>query len=59
MLTDRRVQTVDRRQHQREINGVPFKDSNGVTVRGERRFMPDRRTNNMADASDQQEPETA
>ena len=59
MLTDRRVQTVDRRQHQRELNGVPFKDSNGVTVRGERRFMPDRRSNNMAVAPGEQKQETA
>jgi len=45
MLKERRRHSADRRQEQREI-GVPFKDSNGVTVRGERRITPDRRVNN-------------
>lgn len=45
MDKDRRMNSADRRQQHREI-GVPFKDSNGVTVRGERRVSPDRRANN-------------
>ena len=45
MDKDRRMNSADRRQQLREI-GVPFKDSNGVTVRGERRVSPDRRANN-------------
>jgi hypothetical protein len=45
MFKERRSNSADRRQQQREI-GVPFKDSNGVTVRGERRITPDRRVNN-------------
>ena len=44
MFKDRRVNSADRRQQDREI-GVPFKDSNGVTVRGERGFTSDRRVN--------------
>ena len=44
MFKERRVNSADRRQQDREI-GVPFKDSNGVTVRGERRFTSDRRVN--------------
>ncbi|HYQ73173.1 MAG TPA: hypothetical protein VET88_14735 [Gammaproteobacteria bacterium] len=44
MLKERRNNAADRRQQSREI-GVPFKDSNGVTVRGERRLTPDRRIN--------------
>jgi hypothetical protein len=44
MLRERRVNSADRRQQSREI-GVPFKDSNGVTVRGERRLTSDRRVN--------------
>jgi len=45
MFNERRKNSADRRQQQREI-GVPFKDSNGATVRGERRLTPDRRVNN-------------
>ena len=45
MFNERRNNAADRRQRQREID-VPFKDSNGVTVRGERRLTPDRRVNN-------------
>jgi hypothetical protein len=45
MFRERRVNSADRRQQNREI-GVPFKDSNGVTVRGERRLSADRRVNN-------------
>jgi len=45
MFEDRRKNSADRRQQNREI-GVPFKDSNGATVRVERRFNPDRRANN-------------
>jgi hypothetical protein len=45
MFRERRVNSADRRQQNREI-GVPFKDSNGVTVRGERRVTSDRRANN-------------
>jgi len=45
MFKERRSNSADRRQEYREI-GVPFKDSNGVTVRGERRITPDRRVNN-------------
>jgi hypothetical protein len=44
MFNERRNNSADRRQQDREI-GVPFKDSNGVTVRCERRFTPDRRVN--------------
>jgi len=44
MLKERRSSSADRRQQSRKI-GVPFKDSNGVTVRGERRLTPDRRVN--------------
>jgi hypothetical protein len=44
MFKERRVNSADRRQQDREI-GVPFKDSNGVTVRGERRLTADRRVN--------------
>jgi len=47
MFKERRSNSADRRQEYREI-GVPFKDSNGVTVRGERRVTPDRRVNNNA-----------
>jgi hypothetical protein len=47
MFKERRVNSADRRQQNREI-GVPFKDSNGVTVRGERRLTADRRVNNNA-----------
>jgi hypothetical protein len=44
MFKERRVNSADRRQQNREI-GVPFKDSNGVTVRCERRVTSDRRVN--------------
>ena len=44
MFKERRSNSADRRKQQREID-VPFKDSNGVTVRGERRLTPDRRVN--------------
>ena len=47
MFKERRVNSVDRRQQDREI-GIPFKDSNGVTVRGERRVTSDRRVNENA-----------
>lgn len=50
MVEERRKNTADRRQQQREI-GVPFKDSNGATVRVERRFIPDRRINNEKPAA--------
>lgn len=59
MLNDRRVGVVDRRQEPRRLAGVPFKDSNGVTVRDERRFMPERRAGNVEGETDQQEPKTA
>ncbi len=49
MFNERRVNSADRRQHDREI-GVPFKDSNGVTVRSERRFTTDRRANSNNEA---------
>ena len=42
MFKERRSNSADRRKQDREI-GVPFKDSNGVTVRCERRLTPDRR----------------
>lgn len=58
MLKDRRVRDADRRQQQRELTGVPFKDSNGVTVRDERRFMPERRASHIPAGSNQQEPIT-
>ncbi len=44
MLKERRSNSSDRRKHSRKI-GVPFKDSSGATVRGERRLTPDRRVN--------------
>jgi hypothetical protein len=50
MFKERRVNSADRRQQDREI-GVPFKDSNGVTVRGERRVTSDRRVNDNAAVS--------
>jgi len=49
MFKERRSNAADRRQQRRKI-GVPFKDSNGVTVRGERRLTPDRRVS-QAEAS--------
>jgi hypothetical protein len=45
MCKERRSNSADRRRENREI-GVPFKDSNGGTVRCERRLTPDRRVNN-------------
>jgi hypothetical protein len=45
MFKERRRNSADRRQQNREL-GVPFKDSNGVTVRCERRHIPDRRVSN-------------
>lgn len=59
MLKDRRLRAVDRRQQQRKLTEVPFKDSNGVTVRDERRFIPERRVDSIAVESDRQEPKTA
>jgi hypothetical protein len=50
MFKERRSNSADRRQQKREI-GVPFKDSNGVTVRCERRFNRDRRVNNIEAAT--------
>jgi hypothetical protein len=50
MFKERRINSADRRQQNREI-GVPFKDSNGVTVRGERRFIADRRASNNNEAT--------
>ena len=50
MFKERRMNSADRRQQKREI-GVPFKDSNGVTVRGERRFISDRRASNNNEAA--------
>jgi hypothetical protein len=47
MFKEKRSNSGDRRQNNREI-GIPFKDSNGVTVRCERRLTPDRRVNNNA-----------
>lgn len=44
MFKERRSNLGDRRKQDKKI-GVPFKDSNGVTVRGERRHTPDRRVN--------------
>jgi len=49
MFKERRTNSADRRQEHRDIR-VPFKDSNGVTVRGERRITPDRRVSNNAAA---------
>jgi hypothetical protein len=45
MFNERRSNSADRRQENREI-GVPFKDSNGGTVRCERRLTQDRRVKN-------------
>jgi hypothetical protein len=45
-MKDRRVRSGDRRQ-QKEMPETRFKDSNGVTVRMDRRKTPDRRVNSM------------
>ena len=46
IMKDRRVRSCDRRQ-QKEMPETRFKDSNGVTVRVDRRKTPDRRVNSM------------
>jgi hypothetical protein len=45
-MRDKRVQIDDRRQGE-TMPRVPFKDSNGVTVRECRRKTPDRRIGNI------------
>jgi hypothetical protein len=46
MMKDRRVRSCDRRQ-QKEMPKTRFKDSNGVTVRMDRRKTTDRRVNSL------------
>lgn len=45
-MKDRRIRIDDRRQ-QNEMPETRFKDSNGVTVRVDRRKTPDRRVNSI------------
>ena len=45
-MKNRRFQFGDRRQND-DMPTVPFKDSNGATVRVCRRKLPDRRINSM------------
>jgi hypothetical protein len=59
MEKERRIRSEDRRQCRMEITGVPFKDSNGATVREDRRLMPDRRLNSVAVEWEKGEPESA
>jgi hypothetical protein len=44
-MKDRRINSVDRRQQ--KMPETPFKDSTGATVRQNRRYLPDRRVNDM------------
>jgi hypothetical protein len=45
MMRNKRFQFGDRRQNT-VMPGVPFKDSNGATIKKCRRKIPDRRTDN-------------
>jgi len=45
MMRNKRFQFGDRRQNG-DMPGVPFKDSNGATIKECRRKIPDRRTDN-------------
>ena len=46
MMKNKRVQLGDRR-HNAAMPGVPFKDSNGATIKKCRRKIRDRRTDNI------------
>jgi carbon storage regulator len=45
-MKNKRVQFGDRRQKD-DMTTIPFKDSNGATIKGCRRKNPDRRINNI------------
>ena len=45
-MDDKRTQLGDRRQN-KDMPGVPFKDSNGATIKECRRKIPDRRIGNI------------
>ena len=45
-MKNKRVQFGDRRQKD-GMHTIPFKDSNGATIKGCRRKIPDRRINNI------------
>ena len=45
-MRNKRFQFSDRRQHD-DMPTVPFKDSNGATIKGCRRKIPDRRIDNI------------
>ena len=45
-MGNKRFQFGDRRQND-VMPGIPFKDSNGATIKGCRRKIPDRRINNI------------
>lgn len=45
-MDDKRAQVGNRRQND-DMPTVPFKDSNGATIKKCRRKIPDRRRNNM------------
>ena len=46
MMRTKRFQVSDRRQNH-EMHKVPFKDSNGATIKESRRKTPDRRIGNI------------
>lgn len=46
MIRNKRFQFGDRRQNE-NMPGVPFKDSNGATIKKCRRKIPDRRSGNL------------
>ena len=45
-MSNKRFQFGDRRQNE-DMPTVPFKDSNGATIKECRRLLPDRRINSM------------
>ena len=45
-MNDKRTQLGDRRQN-KDMPKVPFKDSNGATIKECRRKIPDRRKNSV------------
>ena len=45
-MDDKRTQLCDRRQN-KDMSRVPFKDSNGATIKECRRKIPDRRIDNI------------
>jgi hypothetical protein len=46
MMRNKRIDFSNRRQN-KDMPGVPFKDSNGATIKDCRRKIPDRRINNI------------